>query len=321
MAKRALIAFLVAMLHVCGMAQIVSDSATMVIKSPDVHPYSSKSLSKPEFSTISPNIVTPTLNNYIPPEPVKLNYKFSDLPDSIKAMPEISTNYVPIHLENTYNFHGNPYSSDWSASGEILKLAPNLSLVGSGSRTSYPALGNMATGSVGLSATFDERLTFGLGLSGVKYHMGRSAWNDYGFYGNASYQLTDRWSLNAFGQYYLEPRYHSMASMGYMQNAVFGGTVGYKFSDSFRLDVGAQRYYDPYSHTWKTLPIVQPTFKLFGSPISVDVGGFIYQLVESIIESSRKSNYAVPASTSVSTGPAPVRFPSARAQGATITHH
>lgn len=199
-----------------------------------------------------------------------------------------------------------------------MRIDQNLSLIGSGSYTAYPALGNIGTGSLGLQATPIDRLTLGVGANVVKYHMGRSAWNDFGLYVNGSYQLTDALSVNAFGQYYFDQRYHSVGGMGLMQNAVYGGTLGYKFSDSFSLAVGAQRYYDAYTHTWRTVPIVAPTFKIFGAPLTVDVGGLIYNIVEALIYNSRDSHsgYAMP-SRGPSVNPAS-QFKSRRAQGGDI---
>lgn len=217
----------------------------------------SKIIPSPQISIITPNIVAPKLNNYTPPEPLKLDYKFSQLSDSLKSTPELSVKPQVYRAANEFDFRGNPFSRNWSAGGEVLRLDQNLSLIGSGSYTAYPALGNIGTGSLGLQAKPIDRLTLGVGANVVKYHMGRSAWNDFGLYVNGSYQLTDALSVNAFGQYYFDQRYHSVGGMGYMQNAVYGGTLGYKFSDSFSLAVGAQRYYDAYTHTWRTVPIVE----------------------------------------------------------------
>lgn len=278
----------------------------------------SKIIPSPQISIITPNIVAPKLNNYTPPEPLKLDYKFSQLSDSLKSTPELSVKPQVYRAASEFDFRGNPFSRDWSAGGEVLRLDQNLSLIGSGSYTAYPALGNIGTGSLGLQAKPIDRLTLGVGANVVKYHMGRSAWNDFGLYVNGSYQLTDALSVNAFGQYYFDQRYHSVGGMGLMQNAVYGGTLGYKFSDSFSLAVGAQRYYDAYTHTWRTVPIVAPTFKIFGAPLTVDVGGLIYNIVEALIYNSSDSHsgYAMPSGGSL-VNPAS-QFKSRRAQGGDI---
>lgn len=273
---------------------------------------------RPQFSIIMPNIVAPKLHNYIPPEPLKLDYKVASMADSLKTTPELSVKPQVFRAENQFHFTGNPFASDWSAGGEVLRLADGLSVVGSGSYTALPALGTMGTGSLGFLAAPTDRLTIGMGASGVKYHMGRSAWNDFGLYLNGSYKLTDRLSVNAFGQYYFDKRFHTVAAMGYMQSVVYGGTLDYKFSDSFSMAVGAQRYYDAYTHTWKTVPIVAPTFKLFGAPMTVDVGGLLYNIVESLIYNAREGShhYSSPSGSGVS-NPAS-QFQSRRAQGGNI---
>lgn len=275
---------------------------------------------KPKFSIVAPNIAMPRLNNYVQPEPLKLDYKFSTLSDSLKTAPELSASAQVYPQESKFDFSGNPFSRDWSASGEVLKLSERVSLVGSGSRTTYPALGNIATGSLGFQLMPTGRLTVGMGVSGVKYHMGRSAWNDYGLYVEGAYQLTDRLSVNAFGQYYFNQRYHSVGAMGYMATGVYGGYFDYKFSDKFGLGLGAQRYYDAYTGRWRTVPIVAPTINLFGAPISVDVGGLLYNLVNGIIRGARepKGGYSVPSKGAVPVANPASQFGSRRAQGGNI---
>ena len=297
-------------------ASAQSDSLLRITFKP---PVVESAMLRPQFAAIMPNIVAPSLSNYSPPEPLQIFDRHSMLPDSLKSAPELSIAPQVYPSENEFDFRANPFSRDWSAGGEIVRLAPNLSVVGSGSRTSYPGLGNIATGSIGFQANATDRLTIGLGANAVKYHMGRSAWNDYGFYLQGSYQITDRLSIDAFGQYYFDKRYHSVAGMGLMQSAVYGGSMNYRFSDTFSLALGAQRYYDAYTRTWKTVPIVAPTFRLFGAPVSVDVGGLLYNIVEAIIDNARSYNYCVPSGASA---PVPVspggHFKSHRAQGGTI---
>lgn len=248
---------------------------------------------KPQITFTSPNIASPGINNFKLPEPLKLDYKISAMSDSLKAMPEINASFKPTPTAQRYDFGLNPYGRDWSAGGVITSIG-ELKLTGSGGRTSMPGLGNMASGTLALTGTVDEKLTLTGGVSGMKYHFDRSTWNDYGMFGRASYKLSDRLSLNAFGQYYFDQRYHSIPSMGYMQSANFGGTLGIKVSDKVSLDVGVQRYYDPYSGTWRTLPVVAPTINLFGQPVSFDVGGLIYQLARALLDKHRGSSYSMP---------------------------
>ena len=234
---------------------------------------------------VSPGLVAPTMSNYRLPQPLRLHGGLmGSLADSLAAMPatmHISMPAQPSAQQGGYNFDLNPYSRDWQASGVIARLGDGL-LGGSGSRTSLPALGNMATGILWVTQTVDERLTLTAGITGSKYHFGREAWNDYGVWGRASYQLNGTLSLNAFGQYNFNPHFHSMGAMGITQNSNYGATLGVKVSDNFSVDVGAQRYYDVYSHCWRTMPILAPTIMLMGQPLSVDVGGILYGLLKSL---------------------------------------
>lgn len=293
---------------------------TTLLRKPMPAPVVSKfGLVKPKFSIVAPNVAMPKLSNYVQPEPLKLDYKFSSLSDSLKTAPELSVSPQVYPQESRFDFRGNPFSRDWSAGGEVARLTDRVSLMGSGSRTTYPAMGNVATGTLGLQFAPTDRFTVGLGVSGVKYHMGRSAWNEYGLYVEGTYQLSERLSVNAFGQYYFDQRYHSVGAMGYMPTGVYGGYFDYKFSDKFDLGLGVQRYYDPYTGKWKTVPIVAPTINLFGAPISVDVGGLLYNIVEGIIHGAReaKGGYSVSSKSMPAVTPAG-QFGSRRAQGGNI---
>lgn len=209
----------------------------------------------------------------------------------------------------------NPFGSDHALSGAITRIGDGY-LSGSSSFTTRPALGNVASATLSLTQTVDERLSFRVGLSGNKYHMGRDAWNDYGVFARASYQITDRLTFNAFGQHYFHPTFHSVGAMPFVNTSAYGGTLGYKISDRVSLDVGAQRYYDPYTGRWKTLPIVAPTIQLAGTPISVDVGGFLYQILHAAF--GNKRDYYTPGNRNLPPRPigdpgfnpnSPVRIP------------
>jgi len=106
-------------------------------------------------------------------------------------------------------------------------------------------------------------------------------------FGHASFRLNERLSLNAFGQYYINQQYHSVAAMPFLGSSSYGGTLGWRASDHFSLDVGARRLYDPYTGRWRTLPVVQPTVNILGAPISFDAGPLIYQLLDGLFGSGK----------------------------------
>ncbi len=231
--------------------------------------------------------IKPTFNaDATPTTDLKLDFNTRRLSDSL-AIYQQGWNSSQLSPLPRFHYDTNPYSHDWSSSGIIARTSGGY-LAGAGSHTTYPGLGNMATASVAFTMPID-RLTITAGLTGSKYHFDRNAWNDYGVFGNASFRLNDRLSLNAFGQYYVNQQFHSVAAMPLLGSSSYGGTLGWKASDNFSLDVGARRIYDPYTGTWRTLPVVQPTFNLFGAPISFDAGPLIYQVLSYMFGSGKNS--------------------------------
>ena len=230
--------------------------------------------------------IKPTFNINLPTAAdLKLDYR-SSLSDSLAIYQQQWRTARPALPRFSYDT--SPYSRDWSSGGVITRLGGGY-LTGASSHTTYPGMGNMASASVAFTMPMGDRFQFTAGLPGSKYHFDRSAWNDYGVFGNASFWLNDRLSLNAFGQYYVNQQFHSVAAMPFLGSSSYGGTLGWKASDSFSLDVGARRIYDPYTGRWRTLPVVQPTFNLLGAPISIDAGPWIYQLLDGLLNGGKNS--------------------------------
>lgn len=225
--------------------------------------------------------VSPLFNPSVPQAAdLRLDYRFATMSDSLMAY-QPAWRDKPFSTMPRLRFDTNPYSRDWSSNGIITRLGPGY-LTGAGAHTTYPGMGEVATASVAFSMPMGDRFQLTAGVTGSKYHFDRSAWNDYGIFGNASYRINDRLTLNAFGQYYINQRYHSVAVMPFLGSSSYGGTLGWRASDKFSLDVGARRLYDPYTGRWRTLPVVQPTINLLGAPISFDAGPLIYQLLDGL---------------------------------------
>ena len=243
----------------------------------------------PELPTaITPaSNIKPTFNTNLPTAAdLHLDYQ-SRLSDSL-AIYQQDWNDNRMNALPQFRFDTNPYSRDWSSSGVIARLGGGY-LTGAGSHTTYLGMGNIASASVAFTMPMGDRFQLTTGVTGSKYHFDRDAWNDYGVFGNASFRLNDRLSLNAFGQYYVNQQFHSVAAMPFLGSSSYGGTLGWRASDSFSLDMGARRIYDPYTGRWRTLPVVQPTFSLFGAPSSLDAGPLIYQALEYMFGGSKNS--------------------------------
>lgn len=203
---------------------------------------------------------------------------------AMSFMPDHNTYSQPSH--EPFRFRMDPYGGNWARGGVIAVVGRGY-VSGSSAFTAMPGLGNVGSASVGITQLLGDNVTLTAGLSGNKYHMGREAWNSYGVWGKASWQLSDVFTLNAFGQYYANQQFHSVAAMPFLQDTRYGGTLGIKMSETVSLDVGAQRYYDVYTGRWRTVPIVAPTVKLMGQPISFDAGGLLYQIFDSLLGRGR----------------------------------
>lgn len=240
-----------------------------------------------------PTAITPATNikptfNATLPTAADLNLdRFSRLSDSL-AIYQQDWRGNSLSTLPRFRYDTNPYSRDWSSGGVITRVG-NGYLTGADSHTTYPGMGNTSSASIAFTMPMGDRFQFTAGATGSKYHFDRNAWNDFGLFGNASFRLNDHLSLNAFGQYYGNQRFHSVAAMPFIGSTSYGGTLGWKASDNFSLDVGARRIYDPYTGQWRTLPVVQPTFNLFGAPISFDAGPLIYQVLEYIFGNGKNN--------------------------------
>ena len=232
--------------------------------------------------------IKPTFNAELPTAAdLNLNNRFDGMADSLAVYQQDWRSSYGSNMPR-FRYDTNPYGRDWASRGVITRLGAGY-LTGSGSHTTYLGMGNMASASVAYTMPLGDRFQFTAGVTGSKYHFDRSAWNDYGVFGNASFRLNDHFSLNAFGQYYVNQRFHSVAAMPFLGSSSYGGTLGWRASDNFSLDVGARRIYDPYTGRWRTLPVVQPTINLFGAPISIDAGPWLYQALENLF--GGKKNY------------------------------
>lgn len=244
-----------------------------------------ESLLKPMLpQPIAPGV---TLSFALPPEPNAdiTGWRSHGARQAVMSFTAEHAELYPLSRE-PFRFRMDPYSGNWATSGVITGIGRGY-LSGSGSFTSRPALGNVGSASVAITQFLGDNVTVTAGVGGNKYHFGRDVWNSYGVWGQASWRLSDVFTLNAFGQYCANQQFHSVAAMPFLQDTRYGGTLGIKMSDHFSLDVGAQRYYDVYTGKWRTVPVVAPTLNVMGQPISIDAGGLLYQLFESILGKGR----------------------------------
>lgn len=210
--------------------------------------------------------LTSNLNKFTPAaiEPLHIDLK-SDIP----------INVSPIIFER------DPFSRDYN-SGGVIKSWQSGYIFGIGGYNTLTGIGSIGNAQIGISQNFD-RLTVSGGVSANKYNLANGVFNNFGIFGTASYMLTDKIHLNVFGSYYQNTNFYGPAAMPYLNNSNYGATMSFALSNRFDMEVGAQRYYDTYSRSWKTIPIVIPSFRLNnGQKIGFDVGGLLYSIFESL---------------------------------------
>lgn len=206
-----------------------------------------------------------------------------DLNDSV-GIKNISTSHfigTPQPSGQKFNFNNN-FNLSFNNSAGIIHAWDNGAILGSSSYNTFTGMGNIASGSFLLTQDFG-RFNFTGSVTGSKFHLDRNLYNDFNLSGRLSYRLSDRIYLNVFGNYSTGNIYHSMAAMPFLPSTSYGGSMSIVVSDKFNLEVGANRYYDPFSKKWITRPVLVPTIDINGTKIGVDVGGLIYDIIQSIV--------------------------------------
>ena len=188
-------------------------------------------------------------------------------------LPPIGMRYPSLHtlnplLNNRYSYGAMPL---WGGAY----------MVGSGSFSVYPAVGNVATANVGISQLLGDNLVVTVGVAGEKLHIGRELYNHYGFSGSVGYRINDHFSLNAFGSYYTNNSYIPAGGTVFAGTSTYGGSVEYSPTERFSVEAGVRRVYDPLDCRWKTVPILVPSVKIGDAKIGIDVGGLLYEAFRS----------------------------------------
>ncbi|MDD3321264.1 MAG: hypothetical protein PHS59_07460 [Paludibacter sp.] len=163
-------------------------------------------------------------------------------------IPTFSINPKPIYnptdnLYNTFNINDN----SWISTSRIL--------------TNYYGLGGINAVSASYNLKIGESVILSGGIYGAKYNIYNDFNNSLGVNGNFKYVLSDRISLNIFGQYSGRPNYNMIPLMSplYPQSN-YGGSFEFKVNDKWGIITGAKREFDVLSRKWITEPFIMPIF-------------------------------------------------------------
>ena len=200
-------------------------------------------------------------------------FEYEPLPVEVVAPVVKPLEVQPVDLSARYRF--TPGRAELFSSGGF-----RLSAVGGMQRMS----GLMGVESGGLQASQTiSRVTIALNAQAHKYGYFNGFARQFGVGGSVSWQVNERLSLHAFGSYYSTPRmFIPPAVAGFMATSSYGGYASYS-GDGWGFDLGAQNVYNPSLRHWEMVPIVRPYIVIGNTPIGVDVGPIIYQLLNNAI--------------------------------------
>ena len=260
----------------------------------------------PLMKPSQPTWSTPVLPNSTLPESPKLDLGES-FADTLALWNNANMSHDAQPNRSHYYFRMDPYSNNYSRGG-VIAMGGGGYLMGASSYSAMPALGNVGSASLHWVQPLGERLVVAAGASGEKYHFDRDAWNAYAVSAAVRFHFTDRLSLNAWGNYAFNQRFHSMAAMPYIGTSEYGGSLSMQMSQRFGMELGVRRYYDTYTGQWRTVPVIAPSLNIFGAPISVDLGGLVMSIIEGALKKDKYSNS--PVKIGVGDGPSPMQMKS-----------
>ena len=129
-------------------------------------------------------------------------------------------------------------------------------------QSNYVGLGGMTLFGANYNWKLGEFMIVSSGLYASKYNIYNNFRSDAGVNGNIKFVLSDRISMNLFGQYSAKGINNAvipLVSALYPQS-YYGGSFEFKVNDKWGLMVGADREFDVFSRKWITKPFVMPLF-------------------------------------------------------------
>lgn len=204
---------------------------------------------KPDYTSISGEFSAPAF------EPLKTkNTESVDL-----RLPPLDVYLGPPLENNTFTRY--PFANDYSfASG--MSISDRAWLTSSSSQYGYPTLGAIRSVGVNFNYMPTDWLTIGAGPYGSKYNFYGINNNDVGVNGSLKFRLTDRISINGYGQYSVfadkNKVYGPLVNM--YPSTYYGGTVEFKITEKFGVEGGVIRELDPFSGKWVNRPYIAPVF-------------------------------------------------------------
>ncbi len=242
--------------------------------------------------------------------------------DSLHSIGRISGSPVinsPNFKPQNYNFTPNlglPEIKDFEVS--LPPITPGVANIFSwksggisafGSSESYPGLMGIESGGLAMMQSFGK-FDLMLDATATKYGYFRGLTKIYSFNGSLTYNINDRLRFTLQGTYVPNGQFNQPAMFEAMDNTSISGLFDYQFNDHWGMLFGTQTYYSYRSRHWDIRPVAMPYYLVGGAvPIGIDVGGIVFEIVRSAIESkSSYGNFQNPTiGPPIPTGPYPIR--------------
>jgi len=103
---------------------------------------------------------------------------------------------------------------------------------------------------------------FSAGMYAAKFNIYNDFFNDGGLNGNFKINLTDRLSINLFGQHSITSSKTAISPFisPLYPHSNFGSSLEFKVNDAWGLMMGTENEYDVFLRKWVTRPFVMPVF-------------------------------------------------------------
>lgn len=226
----------------------------------------------------------PILTSPMLEQEIKIGTTKEDL-DNLVPMPELTVapatksvmpawHWDGLNLPNFTTDQSPLLKGDYNVGGVILGNRRHL-LFGSGSQQHIPGIGADASATLGYAWLFNDRLSISSNASFQRSVGMMPTTYTYGsFGGQINYQVNDRLSIHAFGNYGVNAYDFHQWSWNY------GGYLDWQMSDHWGAKLGAQHTQD-YTGYGRTTPIVMPYYKMDnGAKLGIDFGGLIQNLLQ-----------------------------------------
>lgn len=182
-----------------------------------------------------------------------------DVPDMNITAPQVQ---VPLrnYLANPIS---NPFADDYKYDG-YYKITGRDWISTTSLNTTYPSLGSLNLINVNYNYQFSDRMSGSAGAYGTRYFYLMNLNYDYGINSSLRYQVTDRFSIIAFGQYSAMGNSNKVGGdNGWMfPQTHYGVAAEFKFTDKVSIQGGMMRELNPMSGKWRNVPFIKPVFRL-----------------------------------------------------------